>query len=280
MSHPLDGCFTKLERAGHHLVSFQQAALQLQGTNPDPILVEFDPERGQDVFRAQGDMSAPPLEWSGIVGDVVHNLRAALDYLIWELTPPADRAGRERDIAFPVSFDAKAFEDKERKRITPIDPAAQEVIRCLQPFREDGLRVHRWEHPLARLHLLDRWDKHRSLNLTTITVRGELTAPGSQIRTPPGPRRLYRGPYKRGTVLAVLPPPPGQLPTGQIAATHQLILDLEGSSGSLGARLSRDDREVLESLREREVIPLLETLLLWVRGEAVEKLCPFFPKRE
>jgi hypothetical protein len=80
-------------------------------------LYEFDPlddlETGQIVIYGEGIREPPVEEWGVIIGDVVHNLRSALDHLVWQLTlangniPPAviprGKAGKKwRDIRFPI----------------------------------------------------------------------------------------------------------------------------------------------------------------------------------
>jgi hypothetical protein len=58
-------------------------AAQITARPPELIPGEYDRDHGAYVFRAPWDMYAP-LELSAIVGDVVHNLYAALNYPAWE----------------------------------------------------------------------------------------------------------------------------------------------------------------------------------------------------
>src|SRR5207248_10787878 len=97
---PLDGCYLKLARARTHLDTLTEAINQAIGSEPEQIQGEFDVDQNRYVFRAQRDVDAP-LEWSGLVGDVVHNLSAGLDYLAWELVAANHQDGTTRT-AFPI----------------------------------------------------------------------------------------------------------------------------------------------------------------------------------
>lgn len=76
-----------------------------------------------------------------IASDVIHNLRATLDNLVWEITPPL---ARSRQTAFPVREEPGQF-DKDPRVIAlkGIDERVVDAIRRVQPFvteAEGGLR--------------------------------------------------------------------------------------------------------------------------------------------
>ena len=90
MTIDLDGCRAKTERARNHSDSLQTIITPLVlGDVPETELIqlsaELDVQSGYHVFR----VAAIPEAWRpgiGVVlGDVVHNLRSALDYLFFEL---------------------------------------------------------------------------------------------------------------------------------------------------------------------------------------------------
>jgi hypothetical protein len=116
MGHALDGYWEKVKRANVHLSFLDE---QIQGfIDSEPYKVETEPgsQAGEVLLYANALREPPTQEWSAIVGDVVHNLRSALDHLVWQLTlanghtPPAviprGKAGKIwRDIRFPVHID-------------------------------------------------------------------------------------------------------------------------------------------------------------------------------
>src|SRR4051812_542711 len=112
MAYPLDGCYAKLDRAREHLEQLRGATEAWYGTTPQRIVGEFDPATGLFTFVAP-HTGGSFREWGAIIGDVVHNLRASLDYLAWELSvrhvgiAHGDRTAI--GVAFPIYEEAKGF---------------------------------------------------------------------------------------------------------------------------------------------------------------------------
>ncbi|HZT66044.1 MAG TPA: hypothetical protein VFA11_09680 [Acidimicrobiales bacterium] len=114
-------------------------------------------------------LRGPPLRWAAIFGDCVHNLRSALDHMIWDLSGGTGNAPPRSE--FPI-FDDQTKYLERGKNGKPVhgsglakiegvkDLDARRVIRNLQPFKAS--EPHR--HPLWVLHELDRVDKHRALH--------------------------------------------------------------------------------------------------------------------
>jgi hypothetical protein len=107
----------------------------------------------------------PPPEWSLIAGDFVQNLRASLDYTVWQLV--LDSGGEpNRQNAFPlVDHQPPANPKNENRRrweakVAGVDPKAVRFIESCQPFNgPEGPD----RHLLAALRDLSDQDKHRSL---------------------------------------------------------------------------------------------------------------------
>lgn len=154
----------KLDRAAEHLETLN---LEIRGwvqTDPIAITKEKDAEGRRHTVFAE-ILKAPPLSrWSLISGDCVHNLRSALDSLLYAIAvhqtgknPPAD----EKVIQFPITNSPEAFES-QRYRIKSLSPTVQAEIECAQPYN--------WPHPkhlpmLEMLTILNNLDKHRMLNV-------------------------------------------------------------------------------------------------------------------
>lgn len=154
----LDGARQKADHAHGHLFRLMQA---LDAYHVDAAY-SIETERDGDwrVFRLRV-MKAPPLELSLIMGDVVHNLRAALDYVVYALA--GDRANRSN--SFPICDSSSQYLEVGRDGLTRRDrlmhdvpEGAREEIDRMQPFRAT---VDPARHPLRLLRRLSNVDKHR-----------------------------------------------------------------------------------------------------------------------
>lgn len=161
--HPLDGSRLKVVRAQKHLDDLGFSIRQYLDTNPYNLVVD-DKTGSFDMLRVT---MSPPLALSAIAGDCVGNLRAALDYIAWELAARyASRPliiGKDRPY-FPL-YDAVGGCSKDidvLSKVYSIPAAPLGEIAMAQPCNA------RYK-PLSYLHLLVNQDKHR-LPLLTIGV--------------------------------------------------------------------------------------------------------------
>jgi hypothetical protein len=167
-----------------------------------------------------------PHEFSLILGDAAHALRASLDHLALELAiahhrPRALPPAIEKASEFPV-FPAKvgnelgrnAFRRVEKKTGKPargsglyklqgLHPDAIEAIERIQPYHRGTAYT---EDPLWLIHELDRIDKHRRLNLTACALGGVGIGAGPHGTAYMGDVQFDRighnGPVKNGAVVA------------------------------------------------------------------------------
>jgi len=176
----LEGAYRKLGRAKEHadalwagIVGFLQQ--QAQGG--------FTDERnGYVVTLKAPDIPSVPPEISLLLGDTVQNMRAALDYLVYQLAKLDDPGvDHERTTMFPVFTTSKKFKDSGRKRIKMLSAPHQAQICALQPYHR-GNRAD--SHPLARLIDLSDQDKHRLLIPTAHQVAGRAPVPVTETKIP------------------------------------------------------------------------------------------------
>ncbi len=190
MSHPLDGCWAKIARADAH---FQELESQVTST-PDQaqsirFAQQFDPDTSTIQVTLEG-VQELPVEWSLIAADALQNLRAALNYLAWELARwNLAQGGQTRDpvedTQFPINTkpptreNPTAFSDRF---LTDLDPSHVARIKELQPnagpflsqFSEAMLaklpvEILTMQHPLAKLANLTNEDKHKVLLRSAIS---------------------------------------------------------------------------------------------------------------
>ena len=268
MPHELEGFDAKLARADTHFNAVKLALEEVTKSDPDLIPGEFDAQASGYLFRAQRD-SRDATWLSSVIGDCVHNLRAALDYLVWELAPESARSSKgATSIEFPIFTDPLKYRDGAPKRIGSLDPNAQAVIERLQPFAGPNSDPFdpRWRdpetEPLAFLYALDNWDKHRSLNATESVISGTLTGfEQLGIRTAATPA-IIPGRFKRGAILALAQMPfAGPDVNVYLRAAYDIAFQREGPAGG------------------EPVIQTLDHIRQEVRGRVLPALAPFFPPR-
>ncbi|MFD7011170.1 hypothetical protein [Rhodococcus jostii] len=130
----------------------------------------FDPDRA--VIKFYAAVEPPMPDWWGLaVGDVLVNLRSALDHAIigHARTQSSGLTERqERSLYFPILDEEAKWEgpssNKGPARTLPglIAPAVIDAIRSCQPFASTFPAA---EHPLQALNTLVNVDKHREITV-------------------------------------------------------------------------------------------------------------------
>jgi hypothetical protein len=156
MSVTLDDSWTKLARGKEHLAALSQGCGEYLDTGPE-ITVEMynDPDTGSVETRFIGEPS-PPARIGAIVGDIVHNLRSALDVAAWQLAIANDEAaarnGRNQ-ASFPLTRCAEEFK-KPHRALKFFSEPARAVIERLKPY-QPSMEALGWLRDLSNA------DKHR-----------------------------------------------------------------------------------------------------------------------
>lgn len=165
---PLDGARLKIVRAQEHLNAFKSESAAFLETKPYSFVSEVHPTHWwiKPHFTTE-----PPKRLSLLVGDCVTNIRASLDYVIWELAtthfkPPPDLS-RQRDrsiLNFPILL---ADPTREQGHIDHLDRLAKRGIPAgaLDVVR-DAQRDAGGDDQLCWLYDLVNTDKHRFPILT------------------------------------------------------------------------------------------------------------------
>jgi hypothetical protein len=183
MAEPLDGCRAKLDRADEHLDLFEReidAFLEDESQSVALSIPYLDPESGYHIVYAVVE-SDPPLRLGVILGDVVHNVRSALDHLVWQLVL-ANGETPGRGNAFPIVDHPNDFAGKAAVALKGVTPGHRAVIESVQPYHgSDGPETTY----LGLLRHLSNVDKHQVVH-TTLAV---LLDPGERISA-----RVVRGP--------------------------------------------------------------------------------------
>ena len=83
MTDPLEGCRAKVERAKEHLYVLHSEYVAFFDRNPFGFANYTNPADGEQVFLARISRQPPTARWGVIAGEIVHQLRSALDLLAW-----------------------------------------------------------------------------------------------------------------------------------------------------------------------------------------------------
>lgn len=183
----MESAFAKLDRAKTHYSALNES---IEGWRAE-LVHEWSvsssnqlTENSLTILEIHLQLSTdPPSDWGLIVGDILTNLRAALDHSIFGHATA--RLGitktQERQLSFPILLDrdhwfgspaVAATKTSPRTReakgvrqslVELLSPAVLDIVQQAQPFNISAPR----EHALAELNKLVNLDKHRVVQVVT-----------------------------------------------------------------------------------------------------------------
>jgi hypothetical protein len=167
----------KLGRAVSHFNEASELLAAYKGPEPYKIRREENPATGLSFWITLS--KKPPDDIALAAGDCIHNLRSALDHIIYELSCHHRQQKHVGSTGFPVCADPKDWDDKDGKgklkassglhKLRAVPDPALKRIELLQPHH--GLDAMYWTRErLLQVHQLDIADKHRNLNLAVANV--------------------------------------------------------------------------------------------------------------
>lgn len=173
--HFLAPCWAKAAHAERHLKILHDQVSDYLASAPLKVEGSIDVETSEFVATL-AIRESPPVLWSLIAGDVVANLRAALDHAVCRLV---ERGGGDvtTSHAFPI-LDAPPLPGQKARqwdqKIRGVGEGAEYVIEMAQPFSGSPDDVR--ETVMHSLRELSNEDKHRVLlaRYTTIPSEGDM----------------------------------------------------------------------------------------------------------
>jgi len=169
--NPLNGAYKRVNRASKHLSDLKRGIKVFRQYKIDSISVDYQRIRNHikhESIYIRNVRSRPipvPQEFSILVGEIIYNLRAALDYLVYELAC-FDSKQEVEGTQFPIenspeTFDTRVRDIKGKRRnkkyLKGVSPEHVTAIKRLQPF--NGCQ---WTE---RLRDISNPDKHRRLTV-------------------------------------------------------------------------------------------------------------------
>ncbi|MEJ0094478.1 MAG: hypothetical protein WDN46_13890 [Methylocella sp.] len=168
---PLMGPKLKVERAKRHLADLETTLHAFHDSNPYGLVEEIDLQTGEYVYRVRIHKSIP-CETGTIIGDIIHNLRSALDQMVCGLVR-ANSKQVSGGNGFPIMGSAKSFEEACVRKLKNVPLKAQRFIQRLKPYQ--GGNTLLWQ-----ISELDNMDKHNAIvpvNAGQIAIRAAWSAP-------------------------------------------------------------------------------------------------------
>lgn len=210
------------------------------------------------VLMTWGSEMVPPPVWGVYLGEMVHNMRSALDQLMWELVG-ANNEHPGKHTQFPLCETEGKWRDDITDRApergdAPTEGVSEVVLRAIKYLQPHSLtHKQRARHPLVVLHRMSNVDKHRTLHVSAVSAgrpdKVELLPRGIvkivKKRFEPGGRPVHKGAEIGRLQIAWVGNPPST-PTVdvQIRITGAARLDFGEPGEALGVHI-RDLRMML-----------------------------------
>jgi hypothetical protein len=173
LKHTFSAPLIKIARARKHLTELQEEIgvfLSIEPVRWRSSIAENRRREGRNARVAiQLRIVLPPEHLGAIIGDIVHNLRSALDLVACEMVRAVEGKDLNVDrVYFPFCKNAENLEDMIRTRqFHRAGERAVQVLRGLKPY-------HGGNAALRAIHDLDIQDKHTSLILALTRVTGRM----------------------------------------------------------------------------------------------------------
>jgi len=152
----LEALRIKYARAQQHHAAFSRALDKWIATMPYAVGGEADPS-GWFVTRLVA-RELPPPELSLNFADMISNLRATLDHIIWALVEESGSPTHDR-LTFPCVLNPEQWPSWRRNQLLSVPAQWIPAIERAQPFMAPDPR----RHAMYVLHRLDITTKHRLL---------------------------------------------------------------------------------------------------------------------
>lgn len=193
--HPLDGAYLRVKRADKHITDLERRAARRNQAHQKNISYQWQVIIQRLRFDHKGGRPLS-LGFGVVVGEVIYNLRAALDYLIYELA--LRNSGQVQDrTQFPIESTASGFDGRRKTNLKGISDPHIAAIEMLQPYKGCN-----WT---ALLRDLSNPDKHRRLTESRAMTDGSLILEFGQLHNWIGrPGKIYAAQgHRRGKVYDV-----------------------------------------------------------------------------
>ena len=246
--------------ADRQLEALEAAVNAYTALKPYRITSQYEGIAEQGVVRIrEGPNALLPDELTFRTGDVLHNMRVSLDYLVSSIVRKHSPQTDESRVAFPICPKAGNFPSVAGMRLKGAPATCVQMIEGFQP--EKGWNPE-WAHPLLLLDGLENLHKHRRLLATGVALTDfkyvVIAAPSTLIGMAGG--QVPSGPLEDGAEVARFT----RLDTAsaearvEFRATFHVCFDKAGPAR--GLILLRTLKQIRDYIRQI-IFPSLESFL-------------------
>jgi len=134
----VNDAWVRIERAKANRERLHTEITAFAATHPDAYRVAAEHDGQGNVTLVARVSKRPPKEWGLIVGDILVDLRSALDYAVYGLAvrhTGQDPPPKARQVEFPIADTDKWFNTSGRRKITDLRSDAVAYIESVQPYQ-------------------------------------------------------------------------------------------------------------------------------------------------
>ena len=234
----------KLGRAQHHFDTIETEINAFIQTKRYRLVVD-KPTDNLRIIRLESAPEIPTERWGLLVGDCIHNLRSALDYIAWRLAG-SDRA--DTNTQFPIFTTREGWQRQGVRRIRGMKTEARALIERTQPF-------HSTTPDLALLNvirILDDTDKHKLITVVAAAPSSlSIDIPTTHPEIVPTPTFFYPPVLSDNAVLAMVEIPNT---TDNVEVESNLTINV-----AFGDRCFPRRTHVIESIRNM-IVEIMTTV--------------------
>jgi hypothetical protein len=143
----------KTKRANKHIAELQTAILAFKATDPHEVSAKRDPQTRKLIYYVHKADPVPD-DIALIAGDVLQNLRSAVDHLAYQLVLAAGNTP-DTSTSFPIFDTPDKYKSGVQGKVKGMAETAVKAIDIVEPYQGGKGEI------LWRIHRLNNIDKHR-----------------------------------------------------------------------------------------------------------------------
>jgi hypothetical protein len=151
----LDGAYARLDRARKHLADLEVREKAILHPQIEDIVAKTDLNTVKD-FAITDPLAELPQSFSILIGETIYNLRAALDYLVFDLAI-LDSGVPQKGTQFPIDDTPDSFANHRSRLLKGLSVEHIARIEALQPYKGYNYTT--------MIRDISNPDKHRKLTL-------------------------------------------------------------------------------------------------------------------
>jgi hypothetical protein len=161
--------WSKIDRADEHYNALRSELKAFAEVQPYRPVSDHNADFTKHWLSVEFDQPEDFAQWGLMFGDCVHNLRSALDHVVYEIAvhesgtdpPPAWKT-----LMFPIMATESDFQKNGERRIKTLSDPVKAFIKQQQPYSRSGPTDRTF---MLRLHDSDIEDKHRRIRIVAMS---------------------------------------------------------------------------------------------------------------